>query len=343
MEKQCVKCRVSRPITKFRAYGNGHRATQCRLCFDSPTGIAPSDPLIPVRRRQRRQYLKLPDTATEHWCGRCGSYRPFAEFTKTQPNTCRDCVKERNRRWRQENPGYYQGRRRWLGCAAPTIAEVAKGGGATLVCWHCDVSVTIEEAVLEEAVPLRTGRARSHTTPDDWFIVHPNCKMIWCSMCDRLLPQGDFYWKPSGCHQAGCKSCRSRYGAHKYRADPIGHTERSRNYARAHPEMMRKHAYIRITRRRAAAMGVEHDGTEREAIIERDGPWCYLCGCEVAPADIHIDHVIPLSRGGSHTADNLAVAHSFCNQSKKDKTPEEYWAWSRDVLSQDLTNENCVL
>lgn len=35
-----------------------------------------------------------------------------------------------------------------------------------------------------------------------------------------------------------------------------------------------------------------------------------------------LDHIIPLSKGGSHTADNLQCAHFMCNSKKGDAMPE---------------------
>lgn len=37
-----------------------------------------------------------------------------------------------------------------------------------------------------------------------------------------------------------------------------------------------------------------------------------------------VDHIYPLSRGGSHTTDNLAIACRSCNASKYNKTLEEW-------------------
>lgn len=31
------------------------------------------------------------------------------------------------------------------------------------------------------------------------------------------------------------------------------------------------------------------------------------------------DHLVPLSKGGTHTTDNIAPAHRGCNSTKKDK------------------------
>ena len=54
----------------------------------------------------------------------------------------------------------------------------------------------------------------------------------------------------------------------------------------------------------------------RAAVIERDGYVCKLCGEDVEPDDVHIDHIHPVSKGGSDKLDNLQVAHSLCNIKK---------------------------
>lgn len=61
----------------------------------------------------------------------------------------------------------------------------------------------------------------------------------------------------------------------------------------------------------------------RRLVIERDGYVCQICGGDVEAGDIHLDHYIPLSKGGPTTLENLRVAHSRCNIAKRDKMPEE--------------------
>ena len=48
---------------------------------------------------------------------------------------------------------------------------------------------------------------------------------------------------------------------------------------------------------------------------------CYLCGGLIALGDRHVDHKVPLSKGGKHTAANLGITHSWCNLSKHDRMP----------------------
>lgn len=55
---------------------------------------------------------------------------------------------------------------------------------------------------------------------------------------------------------------------------------------------------------------------DRSEIFARDGGVCHICGGLVNPESWHVDHVVPLARGGEHSRTNVAVAHPFCNQSK---------------------------
>ena len=60
----------------------------------------------------------------------------------------------------------------------------------------------------------------------------------------------------------------------------------------------------------------------RSEVIERDGMSCQYCTDTEGP--FHLDHVVPWSRGGEHTADNLIVSCAQCNWSKGSKTVEEW-------------------
>ena len=50
---------------------------------------------------------------------------------------------------------------------------------------------------------------------------------------------------------------------------------------------------------------------------------CFWCGMEVGDK-YHIDHVIPLVRGGSNWPDNLVISCPTCNLSKGGKLPHEW-------------------
>lgn len=54
----------------------------------------------------------------------------------------------------------------------------------------------------------------------------------------------------------------------------------------------------------------------RRRIIERDGLFCVYCDEDLSDAEIHMDHVIPESKGGATTYYNLQVTCRKCNLAK---------------------------
>lgn len=61
----------------------------------------------------------------------------------------------------------------------------------------------------------------------------------------------------------------------------------------------------------------------RRNVFLRDRQTCQYCGHKAAPAKLTLDHVMPRSRGGLSTWENLATACYPCNSKKGDHTPEE--------------------
>jgi 5-methylcytosine-specific restriction endonuclease McrA len=61
----------------------------------------------------------------------------------------------------------------------------------------------------------------------------------------------------------------------------------------------------------------------RRSIFERDKNTCQYCGRRLAKSELTIDHVVPRSRGGRDSWDNLVLACVQCNVRKGDRTPVE--------------------
>jgi len=59
----------------------------------------------------------------------------------------------------------------------------------------------------------------------------------------------------------------------------------------------------------------------RKNILRRDDHRCQYCGKKTT--DLTIDHIIPKSRGGGDTWENLVTACVRCNNRKGNRTPEE--------------------
>jgi 5-methylcytosine-specific restriction endonuclease McrA len=57
----------------------------------------------------------------------------------------------------------------------------------------------------------------------------------------------------------------------------------------------------------------------RRAVFHRDASTCVYCGSSATS----IDHVVPRSRGGTHTWDNVVAACRRCNHTKADRSLAE--------------------
>lgn len=76
-------------------------------------------------------------------------------------------------------------------------------------------------------------------------------------------------------------------------------------------------------KQRALAYGNEAERVDLGNVLKRDGASCHICKELVEPEELDFDHVVPLSRGGSHTEANIAVSHAHCNRKKGGKLMSE--------------------
>lgn len=57
---------------------------------------------------------------------------------------------------------------------------------------------------------------------------------------------------------------------------------------------------------------------------------CLCCAKPIAIDELllaQLDHIDPLSKGGSDTDENIALAHKKCNEAKHNKKLEDHWIW----------------
>jgi hypothetical protein len=61
----------------------------------------------------------------------------------------------------------------------------------------------------------------------------------------------------------------------------------------------------------------------RRNIFLRDGYTCQYCARRGTPRDLNLDHVMPRSRGGPMTWENVVCSCRVCNLKKGGRTPPE--------------------
>lgn len=73
-------------------------------------------------------------------------------------------------------------------------------------------------------------------------------------------------------------------------------------------------------RRRALERGTRVERISYVAILKASDGKCGICTRPLDLFGYHFDHIVPLAAGGTHTQDNIQVAHAFCNLAKGAKT-----------------------
>lgn len=169
---------------------------------------------------------------------------------------------------------------------------------------------------------VRADRWRDKSCP----VFKPSKPQRRCGWCDHPIKAGKF--------------CSSAHADAWYRANVLGRDSTPVQYhscagcgesraARATLTLGRLcgrcQEKARRSRDKALRRGARRTGedfTLRE-IAERDGWKCHLCGDHVEdveydyrPSDPTLDHLIPVSEGGTHTRDNVRLAHMICNSTR---------------------------
>jgi 5-methylcytosine-specific restriction endonuclease McrA len=99
----------------------------------------------------------------------------------------------------------------------------------------------------------------------------------------------------------------------KGKAEQIEHNGRMIYAEFPLPTVIRLRSYVKIPYKEITL--------SRRNVLHRDNYVCQYCG--VRRNDLTIDHIIPRSRGGPDSWENVAAACLQCNVSKGNRTPKE--------------------
>ncbi len=164
-----------------------------------------------------------------------------------------------------------------------------------------------------------------------------------CARCQRNLLLSEFVFNHGS--PRWCRECTIRYQAEyraqnrehlvalsriryeakaaemntqrrKYREEHLEHdAERVKQWKKEHRINVRNSCCKRKAILRGALVV---ESLDRQKVWERDGGICHICGTPADSEDWHLDHIIPVSKGGAHVMSNVAVSHPVCNLRKHD-------------------------
>jgi hypothetical protein len=178
-------------------------------------------------------------------------------------------------------------------------------------------------------------------------------KMKKCNQCNETKPLDCFSQK-----QGKCKPCLKQYKAEwdstnsehrreynaKYEKTPKGKVVRTKARTKWDRSDKGKKAKSKYKRTDKGKMVCRLSSSKRRARIKQNGVenfsyedlrifWlgqnilddrCYYCLKSLPDGPEHIDHYIPVAKGGSHTKVNLRPSCACCNLKKNDKHPLDF-------------------
>lgn len=192
-----------------------------------------------------------------------------------------------------------------------------------------------------------------------------------CTHCQQAKPLNEFdrLLKSKDGRQPWCKKCRkeqretnrdkkSAYDRARYKANSEAMRARAKVHRETNPDYLKSynHSYYKenadkisdavrqwrqenpdkrraiINRHKAAKRNAEGRFTDNDirSMLKSQHGRCVYCRADIKDC-YTVDHITPLSRGGSNWPDNLQLVCASCNSSKKDKTHDEYVARLKEL------------
>lgn len=149
-----------------------------------------------------------------------------------------------------------------------------------------------------------------------------------CGACGATKPLDAFYLSSGGSdgRASRCIECSRRIAREYAREHSEAAVQRAMRWAAENPERRKKNALAYARRFRRAhpeRANIRKGRVDFAGLILEFGMVCHICESPIDPPDLHFDHVIPLSRGGAHSIDNIRPAHAGCNLRKGTKLMAE--------------------
>lgn len=238
-------------------------------------------------------------------CSQCGMEKPVTEFSRDNrakdrikyKAACRACIRAKSRRRDLEHRVEENARKRK---------------------WHEEHPDYIKQWYAEHREYMREHDREYHALHREERNAQSHAYYL-ANRTGRLAKQRQYYLEH--------KEERDTYAARRRQE----HKEEIRAtidaWRRRNPEMVKTQS----NRRRARKAQAEGSYTAEDwlAILDKYGHKCLKCG---TTENITVDHIIPLSKGGTNYPDNLQPLCAHCNSSKKtryaDYRPDSVWGFT---------------
>ncbi len=351
--KRCAKCGEDKPHTLAFFYAAGSKAgidSTCKVCR-----------VEVVRQKKlaagglRRVLIPIVDGVKA--CAECGESKPATReyFYGSNGRLTRACISCEHKKRKQKRDAYL------------ATAEAIQDGFK--ICSKCgkEKPATLEffgvhkrrasgmQKFCKECHTI-SGQRATNARIEKYGLKPVEVSERECIGCSRTLPLDAKHFNRAKNYRAGfgprCKDCRSTDKAKEYekvKSDPERYKAlrtAQKTYVAANRLTVRKSEKrwreknplkVRASRllnaqKRAEAPGSFDKHDLRRQFAEQRG-CCFYCGVRVGRGEKiawHIEHFIPISRGGTNYPENIRIACQPCNNSKAAKMP---WEWMPERFS----------
>ncbi len=276
-------------------------------------------------------------------CGKCKEEKPLEAFCNDasrsdgKSNQCRDCKNIRSKLYRQRYPEKYkEGLRKQYDNYTPK----------PIIHKNCDIcnsafetknphQIYCSKSCRNQSYTYKSSKGRQRfrrklRERDKKIAIAMSYPLIVCAnpYCNNMFFYN--YYAPYK------KYCTNKCNISHYRSSPDyaeTHRQNVKRWRDANPDKKslsdKKWYYANLDKvaaknhkRRTA--GDRHFTSEdiSNKLLEQLG-LCYYC-CTNISNSYHVEHMIPISRGGGNEPENIVLSCAFCNLSKGSKTAQEF-------------------
>jgi 5-methylcytosine-specific restriction endonuclease McrA len=300
--KHCVACKAVRRLTLWdredlvihlaKLYGTGEYITRDDA----------------VRQGLKRYFTGIPCKQNGHIAER---------FVSTR--ACVDCMyaKLSKSPWTKEESLKRAARRRLRSEA------IAAGKTTYSVAEPCDHGHTCERRTLDSKC-IDCVAERAAARKDAWSKLHPEKRRAISLRWRTANPE--LYRESSRLSKERNRKKHTEAQKADYAKNPEKYRAARKRYYNKKRAWHIERAALNDRKRRAQKKGSggSHTAADLRAIITAQGHQCANCRADLRKVRKHVDHIVPLARGGSNDRRNLQYLCAPCNLAKGAKDPIEF-------------------